>query len=141
MYITYESYVTASGKYPERLKSKELTDDVKDNITRLLDAVNSFIVELQLLSSIDVSSGFRPSEVNAATKGAAKKSYHTLGLAVDISDDKKQSIANLCKMHPHLLKKHGLWLENPANTIGKNTNWCHLDLGNRSDRPSRIFNP
>lgn len=141
MYITYESYITASGAYNDRLNNPELTEEIKENSIKLLDAINSLLLELGWVDHITVSSGFRPSDINGNTKGSAKHSYHTQCLAVDILDDKNQSLSNMIRLHPHLLKKHGLWMENPENTIGVHTNWTHLDLGNRMDRPSRIFNP
>jgi hypothetical protein len=63
------------------------------------------------------------------------------GRAIDLLDNKEQSLAKLVQSRPDLLKKYDLWLENPDFTKGKNTNWVHLDMGTRNDRPSRQFNP
>jgi hypothetical protein len=63
------------------------------------------------------------------------------GKAIDILDDKPQSLANKILTNPDLLKKYDLWLEDPAHTKGKNTNWVHLDMGNRTERPLRMFKP
>lgn len=140
--IDLREYLTASGAYPDREKHPELTKEFLDNASRLLNAVNACLKELGVdTEKCKVSSGFRPSGVNAQIANAAKKSLHTQCLAVDILDDAKQTLGNLCKSKPDVLRKHGLWLENPDFTKGKNTNWVHLDLGTRVDRPSRMFNP
>lgn len=139
--ITVQEYLTASGSYPERAKSNELTPDLLANAQKLIDAINAFMKELGVSQKLRVSSGFRPSAVNASIANAAKKSLHQRCLAIDILDDKNQSLAKLCASKPELLRKYKLFVENPDFTKGKNTNWLHLDLGTRSDRPSRMFNP
>jgi hypothetical protein len=141
--ITLNEYITASGRYPDRLNSSELTKSVKTNATTLLEKVNALLLDLGVSGPFSVSSGFRPSAVNGATPNAAKGSLHQSGQAIDIVDDKKQTLAKLVQSKPELLKKHGLWLEHPNNTIGKNTNWCHLDMDStiRKDRPVRVFIP
>lgn len=131
--IDLENYVTASGKYKDRLKSDELTQQVKDNAVQLLNKVNQLLQELGI-DKAKVSSGFRPSAVNAVTKGAAKKSLHMTGKAVDL-EDPKHDIVHKILAKPDLLAKYELWLEDPASTPG----WCHLDNGTRSDRPLRVF--
>lgn len=123
MYITYESYITASGKYPERLKSLELTPELIDNANKLVDVINSFLFELGDIKEIVVSSGFRPSDVNNNTPGAAKKSNHTKCLAVDIADA-NGSIDKIMMDNLELLKKHGLYLEDPQFT----KNWSHVQI-------------
>lgn len=138
--ISLKDYLTASGSYPARETDKECTDEVKANANVLLVQVNALLKELGVQSS-KVSSGFRPSEVNANTPHSAKKSLHQVGLAVDILDSQDQALANMIKAKPELLKKYNLWMENPSNTKGKFTNWVHLDVGIRTDRPIRIFNP
>lgn len=141
--ITLDDYITASNKYPERAKSPELTQPVKDNAIILLEKVNALLADLGISGPFKVSSGFRPSSVNSATPNAAKRSMHQTGMAIDILDDKKQKIAKLILSRPDLLKKYGLWLESPEHTIGKWTNWCHLDMDStiRKDRPVRVFIP
>lgn len=131
--ISREDYITASGKYPERLKSIELTQEVEDNIISLLLVVNSLLKELGIIN-IKVSSGFRPSAVNESIKGSAKRSAHMLGLAIDFETNQ---LALVLAKKPELLKKFGLWLEHPNYT----KTWTHLDLVNRKDRPVRIFIP
>lgn len=138
--LSLNDVVTASGRYPERAKSPELTDDVKSNINDLIDKVLSLLLDLGI-KQVSVSSGFRPSAVNAATKGAAKKSGHMAGKCVDIVDDKDQTLGKLIASKPELLRKYGLFLEDLASTKGQNSNWAHLDTIERKDRPSRTFKP
>ncbi len=140
--ITLKEYLTASSSYPDREKHPELTKEYLDNAAKLLEAVNTCLKELGVdPEKYKVSSGFRPSSVNAKIQNAAKKSLHTTCRAIDILDDDKQTLANLCKSKPEVLKKYNLWLENPDFTRGVKTTWVHLDLGVRTDRSSRMFNP
>ena len=138
--ISLSDYLTASGAYPEREKSPEVTPEVIANAEKLLKAVNSLLTELNIKFA-KVSSGFRPSSVNAGIANAAKKSSHMTGKAIDLLDDKSQSLAKLFASKPELLRKYGLFLEDPESTKGKNSNWCHTDIADRPDRPSRIFKP
>lgn len=134
--LDYKKYITASGAYPDRLNSKELTKEYKDNAEKVVKAVNLLLKELGV--DPDVSSGFRPLAINSATKGAAKASNHTKCLAVDLMDDKDQKLAkailktnNLDDPKTYdlsLLKKYGLTMESPIHTRGKNTNWVHLQV-------------
>ena len=129
--ITLQDYLTASGSYPDRAKSPELTPELLKNAEDLLSRVNALLQDLGI-SSAKVSSGFRPSAVNASIANAAKKSHHQRCAAIDILDDKDQSLAKkLCKdaednKQNSLLAKHGLYMEHPQHTIGKHTNWFHV---------------
>lgn len=144
--ITLEDLLTSSGKYRERLQSNELTTDLKDNGVMLINKVNQLLKDLKIKRA-EVTSGFRPSDVNSKIPNAAKRSLHQQCKAVDILDDEHQTLAKLIQKDAEdnkensLLAKYGLWLEHPDNTKGKNTNWVHLDCGVRSDRPVRVFKP
>ena len=130
--ITLEQAITASGSHPERLHHKELTQQVKDNLTKLLEKVNALLNELGL-QTVTISSGFRPSDVNAATPGSAKRSLHMSGNAVDILG---HDVYNTIVKQPDLLKKYSLWMESSKNA----PTWTHLDDSTtRTDRPIRIF--
>ncbi len=131
--INLEQYLTASGKYPERIQHEECTKDVKDNAIILLNKVNQLLEELGVKKAV-VTSGFRPAAVNANIKGAAKKSLHMLGKAVDIADVGNK-LAHQILARPDLLEKYELWMEDPSCT----PTWCHLDCGTRKDRPLRVF--
>ena len=135
MSISLRDYITASGRYPERLQSLELTEEVKQEAINLLDAVNALLAKIGI-TAVTVSSGFRPSSVNAKIKGAATKSMHTLGRAVDLADA-DGAIAAKIQANPAELARFGLWLEDPASTKG----WVHLDNKIRSARAVNIFKP
>lgn len=133
--LSLDDLITSSGKYPDRAKSNELTEEVKQNLLLLLERVNAILSDLEI-DKVEVSSGFRPSSVNASIAGAAKKSLHMRGLAVDLADQ-SGTLKGIIQCSPHLLKTYELWLESPDAT----PTWCHLDLGTRSERPIRIFKP
>lgn len=142
--ITLKDYLTASGAYPAREKSPELTPELLANAENLLKRVNSLLQELGVPMP-KVSSGFRPSAVNAGIANAAKKSLHMSCSAIDMLDDKDQTLAKLIQKDAEenkrnsLLHKYGLWLEHPKHTIGKYSTWCHLDCGTRKERDIRVF--
>lgn len=138
--ITLSDLITSSGKYPERAQSSELTQELKENGVKLLIKINQFLKELGITKAT-TSSGFRTSAANAATANAAKKSLHQKCLAIDILDDKDQSLGKLILSKPELLEKYGLWIEDLNSTKGQNTNWVHLDMGSRTPRKIRSFIP
>lgn len=133
--ISFEQYITASGKYPERLKNKALTPECVANANALLVKVNAFLTDLGI-KSVTVSSGFRPPEVNAATAGSAKASLHMSCQAIDLADVHGE-LDELVDESDVLLKKYGLWQESPTHT----SSWCHLDMKNRGNRPKNVFIP
>lgn len=132
--IDLYNYATASGKYPDRFKDPEFTLEIMDNAQALLDKVNPFLEELGVKDS-NVSSGFRPSSVNAATPGAAKASNHTKGLAIDI-EDPDGKLDELCMNNLAILEKYGLYLESPKST----PKWTHLQCVSPKSG-NRVFNP
>lgn len=138
--LTVEMVLTSSGRYPARATHAECTQEVRDSAKELCRRVNLLLNDLGI-DKVDVTSGFRTTTSNAQVANAAKKSLHMRAMACDLLDDKEQNLAAKVKAKPELLKKYDLWLENPDFTKGKNTNWVHLDMGSRSDRPSRMFNP
>ena len=133
--LSLNDIITASGRYPERINDLDLTPEVKANIEKLLAKVNPFLAEIGVCDPI-VSSGFRPASVNAAIPRAAIKSQHLIGCAVDIAD-KDGKIDELVSRNDCLLKKYGLWVEDPISTKG----WCHLDMKDRGKRPKNKFIP
>lgn len=132
--ITLKKYLTASGKYPERENHAELTAEKIENAYRLLTAVNAFLAELSI-TSVTVSSGFRPSAANSAA-GGAKKSTHTVCLGIDIVDQ-DGSLDKLIESRDDLKKKYGVWQEDPVSTKG----WVHLDIKDRGNRKFNTFLP
>lgn len=108
--------------------------------TTLLERVNALLNELGV-ETASVTSGFRPTTINTKIVNAAKKSLHTTGKAVDILDDKDQTLGKLILSQPELLLKYGLWIEALESTTGKLSNWVRLDMGVRSERVVRTFKP
>lgn len=135
--LSTRDILTSSGKYPERLDSQELTENVKANAEELRRRVNLALEYVGVLEA-DVSSGFRPSKVNANTPNSATKSAHMTCEAVDLIDDADQT---LCKLFTkEVLEKFDLYREDSDFTKGKNTNWCHLQ-SRKTKSGRRIFKP
>lgn len=118
-------------QYPNEYEDSYLT-----NAIILLDKINSLLDELGITETT-ISSGWRPLSVNNKITNASKKSAHMIGKAIDLKDNSDQHLAKLIASQPELLRKYGLFLENPDST----KYWIHLDYLVRADRPSRIFNP
>lgn len=123
-----QDVLTSSGKYPER--EKDASDEVRANA-----AETARRVSLLGLTPLSVSSGFRPAAINVHVKGAAVRSNHIMGRAVDLVDTDR-SIVKWCLANLDKLKEVGLWMEEPASTPG----WCHLQTvppksGNRVFKP------
>lgn len=119
----------------DELYPEEYTQDVSNNIDKLLIALNKFRDAYG--KAMVVTSGWRPQAINKSV-GGAKKSNHTVGLACDFRDHDGTIDAFAKEMDKQgKLKEWGLWLESPERTPG----WCHLDIKHRGDRKSNIFNP
>lgn len=123
-----------------RATESELSAELLDNAKELVSRVNALMVDLNYTKTAKLSSGYRQPEANKAANGA-KNSPHLICKAMDIIDDDKQTLATLVLSKPDLLRKHGLFVENPEYTRGKWSNWLHIDSVERKDRPSRMFNP
>lgn len=141
-------WITSSGRYPDRAKSPELTDEVKKNAQDLIDRVNALLTEIGWTEKIDISSGFRPSGVNAKIANAAKKSAHMSGRALDVFQPKDNNkLGKLIREKQNnegvkgILGRHGLMMESLEATVGKFSNWTHVDTVKRSERPSMEFKP
>ena len=133
MTINLNDFITASGRYPERLKSFELTAEVIKNAKELLKRVNALFANVPSPIPLVVTSGFRPSDVNKVLPNAAKRSAHMTGQAIDLADPD----GVLDKMlTATILKAYDLHREDSSATVG----WCHLQI-----RPTvsgkRIFKP
>jgi hypothetical protein len=120
----------------------DLTAEIVRNATHLLRRVNNLLVlmhDIQIephpIPGNPITSGWRPPEINAGTKGAAPRSKHMSGNAVDLYDPDGE-IDAWCMDHLDFLAEAGLWLEHPSATKG----WCHLQqVPPKSGR--RVFYP
>jgi len=116
-------------KYPN-----DLTREIELNAADLVGRCN-MLAKVLPFPLPTVSSGWRPPSVNAGVKGAAKRSNHMIGNAVDFADADGKLDA-WCMANLHELERIGLWLESPAST----PTWCHLQrVAPGSKR--RVFNP
>ena len=120
----------------EEAHGSEITAEIRTNASILCHRVAGLLIDIGS-RSIAVSSGWRPSAINKMITGAAKKSYHMSGKAIDLVDTREQELARKIESRPDLLDKHQLWMEDRSATPG----WTHLDIGERSPRKIRIFKP
>lgn len=124
--------------------AEELTKEMQENATVLLEKVNGMLNYMKVKEEFwenlpkKVSSGWRPKAVNTKA-GGGKKSAHLDCRAIDIVDDKEQSLCMELQRYPEVLEKFGLYMEDPKYTKGKFTNWTHLQT--RPTKSGRIFRP
>lgn len=121
--------------------ANELTDEMRANAKIVLEKAELFVQAYEestgLKHSRAINSGWRPKQVNAATKGAAPLSNHTKCMAIDIGDDDEQlDDFAMSTAGQKALEEIGLWLEHPAST----PRWCHVQIvPPRSG--NRVFHP
>lgn len=120
-----------------RQEQYPLDDDQVSNSSELIPLINELLIEFYKahpnVPRRSVTSGYRPSAINAKVKGASKKSAHMSCQAIDLWD-RDRLLGVWCKKNVHLLERLGLYLEDPAYT----PTWTHLQT-----RPTRnrIFKP
>lgn len=123
---------------------KDLTDEIKKNADDLIVKVNQLLLRAKVSgiececnpdTGTSVSSGWRPPAVNKAVPGAAIRSNHMTGKAIDLYDP-EGVLDNWCMSHQGAMAEVGLWMEHPSATKG----WCHLQsVPPRSG--NRVFYP
>jgi hypothetical protein len=94
-------------------------------------------LEAHPVSQSLVSSGWRPPQINRQVKGAAPKSKHMTGEAVDLYDP-EGDIDNflMSGQGQRVLASLGLYIENPACT----KSWSHIQIVPPRSQ-SRVFYP
>lgn len=110
----------------------EYNEQIEQNAQGLLVYINDLLNQLDL--DVEMSSGFRPPSFNKTVKGAARKSRHQTGQAIDLRDPKGE-LAKLLTTDG-ILEEFNLYMEDPKFTKG----WVHL----QSIPPGsgkRIFKP
>jgi hypothetical protein len=111
----------------------ELTDDIRLEAQTTVDRANALLAEFG--EDRDITSGWRPEAVNKRVPGAALRSKHTLGMAIDLGDP-DGDLDEWCLEHLDVLERIGCWLEHPAST----KNWTHIQtVAPKSGR--RVFYP
>jgi hypothetical protein len=121
----------------------QLTDEIRANAAETIRRANllldAFFKVVPDAVPVNVASGWRPPVINSLTKGAAPRSNHLLGAAIDLSDpfgmlDKwLSSDAGQAEM-----AKIGLWHEDPQST----PRWAHVQIkpfGSWREGKSRTF--
>lgn len=142
-YFDAKDVITSSGRYKERLTHyRENKPSLQGNVAQITDKVNAILNDIGYEGKISITSGLRTPKSNAKA-GGARKSAHMKGMAVDLLDDKKQSLYHAIygDGSGELLRKYGLFMEKGEYTRGKRTNWVHLDFKERKDREDRTFIP
>jgi hypothetical protein len=136
--LTPHQILTSSNKYPERETSLECTVEVRNNAQLLCDRVLALLADLGWDKALTLTSGFRTKSSNDKTSNAGAMSRHLLGAACDILDDKDQTLAKLIQSREDLLVKHGLYTEHLSKTVGKYTNWVHLEITKKNILPMKL---
>ena len=125
--ISYSAYMM--GRDEEFPPTAEMIANARD----LLDRVEAFFKDLGILVGDEhLSSGYRPGKHNLAANGASK-SPHLNCTGLDLKDPYRK-LKTVIFSAPHLLEKHGLYMEDPRYT----PTWVHLDT---KQRKRRIFIP
>src|SRR5690349_10215477 len=88
----------------------DMTPEIETNSVVTIAKANELLERAGMRRGCN--SGWRPPAVNASIRGAAKKSKHMLGLAIDITDD-DDSLDAWCVINQDVLEELGLWLESP----------------------------
>jgi hypothetical protein len=142
MRITLGDYLQGRDAiYPE-----DFTLEVMANAEKTVKLVNSLLavmeaegmkLEAHPVSQSLVSSGWRPPQINRQVKGAAPKSKHMTGEAVDLYDP-EGDIDNflMSGQGQRVLASLGLYIEHPSAT----KSWSHIQIVPPRSQ-SRIFYP
>lgn len=105
----------------------ELTYDIEANAAMTIQRANllltKFYAAFPHIERRTVNSGWRPQAVNQATPGAALRSKHMTGEAVDLSD-MDGLLDEWLLDNPEVLEDCQLWQEHPSAT----KNWCHVQI-------------
>lgn len=112
---------------------EDFTKEISANIDQLLEIINQ--VRAAYGSPMTVSSGWRPPSINASTPGAAPKSNHMKGLAVDIRDT-DGSLWQWTMGNLDLMQRLGIFLEDRRWT----PSWVHYQIVPPKSQ-KRIFVP
>lgn len=117
----------------DRLFAADLTPEIVTNAVILVERVHKLLKVFG--EERDITSGWRPPSVNGNTPGAALRSKHMTGQAIDLADP-EGDLDDWCMDHLDMLEHFELWLEHPSAT----KNWCHLQsLPPKSNK--RVFYP
>lgn len=134
--LTEEDYFgRVSHQYDPDPEVRRNAQKLLDKVNAMLDVINESHPGIGGAMNPHVNSGWRPAAYNATVPGAAVKSKHITGQAIDLDDD-DGDLDEFLYANQKYLNLAGLWMEHPAATKG----WCHL----QSEPPrsgSRVFFP
>jgi hypothetical protein len=121
---------------PEIMRNAGLTVAKANSLLAVLEAEGVGLEEHPRTKSL-VSSGWRSPQINGQVKGAAPKSKHMTGQAIDIYDPEGEIDDYLMTdAGQRMLVSLALWMEHPSATKG----WTHIQtVAPRSER--RVFYP
>lgn len=117
----------------DTLFASDYTQAISDNLDHLLMQVNIFMKDYKF--GVEVTSGWRPAAVNASTKGAAPKSNHMVGLAMDLLDA-DGNLMSYVLAHLQEATELGLYFEDFRWT----KNWVHIQTCSPKSK-NRIYKP
>lgn len=95
-------------------------DDLMRKVNTLID-LNGLKLENSPATGSPITSGWRPPALNATVPGAALRSKHMTGQAIDLFDP-EGDLDDWCMAHVDRLIAVSLFMEHPSATKG----WCHL---------------
>lgn len=108
---------------PQIDKDARLTVGLLNQLLEVAEVAGVYRPVVNPKTGSQLSSGWRPPSVNAATQGASKTSLHMTGKAGDVYDPGNKLDAWLLQPEGQAaLERLGLWLEHPDFT----PEWCHL---------------
>lgn len=121
--------ITLSDYFMGRDKqyAQDLTPEILANAEQTVARVNLLLSRYKSATGDakirKVTSGWRPPAVNQGVSGAAPRSKHMTGEAVDIADPDGK-LDEWCLENPKVLEEVGCWQEHPSATAV----WCHLQI-------------
>lgn len=128
MRITLTDYLMGR----DALYPNELTPQIKENADKTVTLTNALLavlaaenvpLEKHPQTQTVIASGWRPPQINGQVKGAAVRSKHMTGEAIDLYDP-EGAIDDYLMDHPQVLLSLGLYLEHPSAT----KNWSHVQI-------------
>lgn len=138
--ITLPDYFAAHDDEGGDLRQRyalELTPDVERNALRTIALANAVLGQFGEWRR--VNSGWRPPTYNAKVPGAARRSLHMSGKAIDLADpDGTLDDWLMSPIGRAAIVKLGLWMEHPSCTrTPTSEGWTHLQTepppsGNRA---------
>lgn len=112
-------YISASEYLMSRIKLEDLPSDYVANMNTLIPRVNELLEHFSQYRQ--VNSGYRSQADQDRINPGAPHSKHLICAAVDL-EDKDRALSKFCLNNLDLLKKIGLWMEDPGHTA----TWTHL---------------